>query len=102
VSNLRLIGQSDCYVIDSRFWDDLLEWAEESGWKPEHPSVLYRTDSGLHVTDSDADRLADTLEFIAGDIVLHELDVSDEFLRELLDGLLKLTIFFQSGGFRIC
>jgi len=102
VLRLRLQGQNDSYVIDAEFWDDLLDWAEESGWNPEQPSALYRTDSGLHVSASDAANLADTFEFIAGDLVLHEFDVSDHFVKELLEGLLKLTVFFQSGGFRIC
>ena len=101
MSILHLRSNNDCYAIDSEFWDDLLQWAEENGWQPEHPAVLYRTDSGLYVNASDAAKLADALEFIAGDLVLHELDVSDDFLKELLDGLLRLTLFFQAGGFRI-
>ncbi len=100
---LKLLGLHDCYTIDSDLWIDLLDWAQDNGWLPEHPRELY--DDGLHrltVTDNDAANLADSLEFIAGDLVLHELSqVSDRFLRELVDGLLKLTIFFQQGGFVI-
>lgn len=100
---LKLQGLQDCYTIDSDLWVDLLDWAQDNGWLPEHPRELY--DDGLHrltVTDNDAANLADSLEFIAGDLVLHELSqVSDSFLRELVDGLLKLTIFFQQGEFVI-
>lgn len=100
---IRLHGSHDCYTIDSELWVDLLDWAQDNGWQPEHPRELY--DDSLHhlaVTDNDAANLADSLEFIAGDLVLHELSqVSDHFLRELVDGLLKLTIFFQKGGFKI-
>lgn len=100
---IRLQGPHDCYTIESELWIDLLDWAQDNGWKPAHPRELY--DDSFHhlaVTDEDSANLADALEFIAGDLVLHELSqVSDRFLRELVDNLLKLTIFFQQGGFRI-
>lgn len=100
---IRLQGPSDCYTIESSLWVDLLDWAQESGWQPEFPRELY--DDWLHdlsVTDNDAANLADALEFIAGDLVLHELSqVSDRFLRDLVDSLQKLTVFFQQGGFRV-
>lgn len=100
---IRLQGPADCYTIDTNLWIDLLDWAQDNGWEPEHPRELY--DDSLHhlfVSDTDAANLADALEFIAGDLVLHELSqVSDRFLRDLVDSLLKLTVFFQQGGFRI-
>lgn len=100
---IRLQGPHDCYTIDSNLWVDLLDWAQDNGWTPKHPRELY--DDSLHhlaVTDEDAANLADALEFIAGDLVLHELSqVSDGFMRDLVDSLLKLTIFFQQGGFQI-
>lgn len=101
---IRLQGPHDCYTIDSDLWIDLLDWAQDSGgWQPQHPRELY--DDCLHhlaVSTNDAANLADALEVIAGDLVLHELSqVSDCFLRDLVDSLLKLTIFFQQGGFRI-
>ncbi|HID22906.1 MAG TPA: hypothetical protein EYP14_10975 [Planctomycetaceae bacterium] len=99
---LRLRGAADSYIIDADFWNDLLDWAEESGWEPEQPPVLYRSNSGLEVSASDAANLADTLEFIAGDLVLHELDVPDTFIKELIRTLAVLAEFFQQGGFRIC
>ncbi len=103
MSCIRLQGPSDCYTIDTELWVDLLDWAQDNGWDPEHPRELY--DDCLHrltVSDTDAANLADALEFIAGDLVLHELSqVSDRFLRDLVDSLLKLTVFFQQGGFRI-
>ena len=100
---IRLQGRADCYTIDSDLWVDLLEWAQDNGWRPQHPRELY--DDSLHrlaVSDDDAANLADALEFIAGDLVLHELSqISDRFMRDLVDSLSKLTIFFQQGGFRI-
>ena len=100
---IRLQGTADCYTIAPDFWVDLLDWAQDNGWNPEFPRELY--DDSLHrlsVTADDAANLADALEFIAGDLVLHELSqVPDSFLRELVDGLQKLTLFFQAGEFRI-
>ena len=100
---IRLQGPSDCYTIDSELWVDLLDWAQDNGWEPEHPRELY--DDFLHrlnVSTEDSANLADALKFIAGDLVLHELSqVPDRFLRDLVDSLLKLTIFFQQGGFHI-
>ena len=103
MSCIRLQGPADCYTIDSELWVDLLDWAQDNGWDPQHPRELY--DDSLHrltVSDGDAANLADALEFIAGDLVLHELSqVSDRFLRDLVDSLLKLTVFFQQGSFHI-
>ena len=103
MSCIRLQGRVDCYTIDSDLWVDLLDWAQDNGWKPQHPRELY--DDSLHrlsVTSADAANLADALEFIAGDLVLHELSqVPDRFLRDLVDSLSKLTVFFQQGGFHI-
>ena len=100
---IRLQGLQDCYTIESALWVDLLDWAQDNGWRPKHPRELY--DDCLHhlvVSDEDAANLADALEFIAGDLVLHELSqVSDRFLRNLVDSLSKLSVFFQQGGFRI-
>ena len=100
---IRLQGPRDCYTIDGELWIDLLDWAQDNGWKPEHPRELY--DDSLHhlaVSDEDAANLADALEFIAGDLVLHELSqVPDRFLRDLVDSLSKLSTFFQQAGFLI-
>ncbi len=100
---IRLQGTADCYTIAPDLWVDLLDWAQDNGWNPEYPRELY--DDSLHrlsVTADDAANLADALEFIAGDLVLHELrQVPDSFLRELLDGLLNLTVFFHAGEFQI-
>ena len=101
VSNVRLSSRDDSYVIACDFWSEILDWAEDNGWAPEHEGICYRGDIELEVDEEDACNLADALEFIAGDIVLHEYEVPDQFLRHLLDSLLKLTIFFQSGSFRI-
>lgn len=100
---IRLQGPLDCYTLDAELWVDLLDWAQDNGWEPKHPRELY--DDSLHhlaVSDEDAANLADALEFIAGDLVLHELSqVSDTFLRDLVDSLAKLSVFFQKGGFQI-
>jgi len=101
VSNVRLSSKDDSYVIATDFWCEILDWALDNGWTPEHEGICYRGDIDLEVDDDDARNLADSLEFIAGDIVLHEYEVPDQFLRHLLDSLLKLTIFFQAGTFRI-
>jgi hypothetical protein len=103
VTCIRLQGTQDCFLIDSELWVDLLDWAQENGWQPQHPREMY--DDHLHhlvVSPDDAANLADALEFIAGDLVLHELSqVSDRFLRDLVHSLSKLSVFFQQGGFRI-
>ena len=100
---IRLQSSVDCYTIDSAFWGDLLDWAQDNGWSPEHPRELY--DDSLHrlcVTAEDSANLSDALEFIAGDLVLHKLSqVPDKFLRDLVDSLAKLAEFFQHGGFTI-
>ena len=101
MQHLRLKSADDALVIGEDFWAEILEWAEDNGWKPHRPSTEYRS-TGLAVTAEDAQNLGDALEFIAGDLVLHELDVSDDFMRELLDALYTLTVFFQSGSFQIC
>lgn len=101
MSNVRLCGKDDSYVIAIDFWTEILDWATENGWRPEHEPLCYRGEMPLDVGPDDASALADTLEFIAGDVVLHEYKVPDEFLRHLLDSLLKLTLFFQGGSFRI-
>ena len=100
---IRLQGSHDCYTIESDLWVDLLDWAQDNGWQPQHPRELY--DDSLHhlaVSEEDAANLADAFEFIAGDLVLHELSqVSDSFMRDLVDSLSKLSVFFQHGGFEI-
>ncbi len=101
MSNVRLCGKDDSYVIAVDFWAEVLDWATDNGWNPEHEALCYRGEFELELSDEDALNLGDALEFIAGDIVLHEYEVPDQFLRHLLDSLLKLTVFFQSGGFRI-
>lgn len=103
MSRLRLKGKRGSYVIASEFWDDILTWAEENGWSPEHERDWYEAlDSCVRVSTTDAVNLAETLEFIAGEIVLHEMDdVSDEFIRQLVDSLMQLTVLFQADGFEI-
>lgn len=101
MSNVRLTNKEDSYVIAVDFWGEVLDWAIDNGWKPEQEEICYRGEMELSVNHDDAINLADALEFIAGDIVLHEYEVPDQFLRHLLDSLLKLSVFFQIGEFRI-
>ena len=98
--HLRLKGANDALVIGDDFWEEILEWASDNGWNPLNPTDYYRH-PGRSITAEDANNLGDALEFIAGDLVLHELEVSDDFMKELLDALLTLTVFFQSGSFQI-
>ena len=99
--NVRLCSTDDSYVIAVDFWIEILDWAADNGWTPEHERICYRGDFELEVSADDASNLADAMEFIAGDVVLHEYEVPDKFLQHLLDSLLKLEIFFQRGEFRI-
>jgi hypothetical protein len=101
VANVRLCSKDDSYVIAVEFWAEVLGWALENGWKPEHEQLCYRGEFEFEVEESDASNLADSLEFIAGDIVLHEYEVPDDFLKHLLDSLLKLEVFFRGGEFKI-
>lgn len=101
MANVRLCSKDDSYVIAVEFWCEVLDWARDNGWASEFDAISYRGEFPCDVSDEDSSNLADALEFIAGDIVLHEYKVPDEFLRHLLDSLLKLTLFFQNGGFRI-
>lgn len=102
MSNVRLSGKDDSYVIAVDFWIELLDWAQDNGWNPEQEALCYRGElADLDVSDEDALNLGDALEFIAGDVVLHEYEVPDEFLRHLLDSLLRMTVFFQTGAFKI-
>lgn len=101
VANVRLCSHDDSYVIAVEFWAEVLGWALENGWQPEHEVICYRGEFEYEVSELDASNLADSLEFIAGDIVLHEYEVPDDFLKHLLDSLLKLEIFFRAGKFRI-
>jgi len=100
-SNVRLCSTDDSYVIAVDFWIEILDWATDNGWTSEHEAICYRGEFELDVSDEDAGNLADALEFIAGDVVLHEYEVPDKFLQHLLDSLLKLEVFFQQGAFRI-
>jgi hypothetical protein len=102
VSNIRLEGQHQSFVIALEFWDELLQWAEENDWKPQHAPACYRQADGLEISAADAANLADALEVIAGEMVLYDTLVSERFLKELGDGFMKLIAFFQSGAFRIC
>ena len=105
MSKIRLQGGQDTLVIAEEFWEEVLEWAEDNGWRPEQPPDLYRGDTGLKVTADDAGNLADALEYIAGDLVFHknfEVEISDDFLRKLVGGLETLSTFFQAGSFTIC
>ena len=79
----------------------IIPMAEDNGWSPEHEPICYRGDMDLEVGDDDAMNLADALEFIAGDVVLHEYEVPDQFLQHLLNSLAKLELFFRAGSFRI-
>lgn len=99
--NVRLCSADDSYVIAVDFWVEILDWAADNGWIPEHEGICYRGDFELEVSLEDATNLADAIEFIAGDVVLHEYEVPDKFLQHLLDSLLKLEVFFQQGAFRI-
>ena len=101
MSNVRLTNKEDSYIIAVDFWSEVLDWAGDNGWAPEHEAICYRGSMELSVGHEDAINLSDALEFIAGDIVLHEYEVPDQFLRHLLDSLLKLSVFFQVGEFRI-
>lgn len=101
MANVRLCSKDDSYVIAVEFWGEVLGWALENGWEPEHEELCYRGEFELEVAESDSLNLADSLEFIAGDIVLHEYEVPDDFLKHLLDSLLKLEIFFRAGEFKI-
>lgn len=102
MTNVRLCGRDDSYVIAVDFWIELLDWAQDNGWAPEYEAMCYRGELiDLEVSDEDALNLGDALEFIAGDVVLHEYEVPDQFLRHLLDSLLRMTVFFQAGAFRV-
>lgn len=98
---LKLEGGSDSLLIASEFWNEILDWAEENGWIPEHARSYYLTPNDHLVSEQDAENLAETLEFIAGDLVLHEFHVSDRFMRELIDCLSNLVVFCYRGSFRI-
>ena len=101
MANVRLSGKDDSYVIAAEFWREVLDWALENGWHPEHEAICNRGELECHICERDASNLADSLEFIAGDIVLHEYEVPDDFLKHLLDSLLKLEIFFRNGEFTV-
>ena len=101
MANVRLCSKDDSYVIAVEFWAEVLGWALENGWKPEDEQLCYRGEFEFEVEETDASNLADSLEFIAGDSVLHEYEVPDDFLKHLLDSLLKLEVFFRGGEFKI-
>ena len=97
---LTLEGEGGRFVIGSDFWFEIVEWALQIGWLSEHEIGYYG--QANYVSPQDASRLADALDVIGGNLILQSRDkVSDDFITNLADTLLKLQRFSQSGGFRI-
>lgn len=100
MQHMQLRGSGGTITVAPELWNDLLEWAEESGWSPEHAREYYRT-SGCEVSADDSRRFAEVIEVIAGNLILQENKRCEKFILELIDRFEKLIHFCQSGAFRI-
>jgi hypothetical protein len=107
VADVRLDGAQGEYLATAQEWDFILARAEECGWVPEHPPMLYRADVGLRVTPEDARALGDGLAaYVTGlsDWEPEEFDVMAPaaVLHENLGGLEDVVEFCRAGAFRVC
>lgn len=102
MSELRLRGASGGLVTTTDVWNDVLELAEEFGWRPEQVRSLYRADVGLQVTASDADNLARSLEQFSLHIETNEPEIDDIRRDRILRDLGRLIELCRGGRFRIC
>lgn len=101
MSNVSLERGCDRFVVGTDFWNDLLTWAEETGWQPEHPRESYCGQHVMRVGDDDARQLANTFRSIASDLTICRVDVPDSFMLELMNKVRQLVDFFQCGSFKI-
>ena len=100
MSIMRLVSQHRRIKIAEEFWTDLLDWAETTGWNPEHPRPCYQPEDKFTVSAVDARSLAEAFDVIAGDLILHQR-VSERFLVQLMNGFETMILFLQAGKFRI-
>ncbi|MDA1018053.1 MAG: hypothetical protein O3A00_26805, partial [Planctomycetota bacterium] len=97
---LKLEGSGGDFVIGADFWFEIVEWALQIGWLSEHSIEYYQKES--YVAPQDAERLAEALDIMGGNLILQSnKDVAESFISNLADALLKLQRFSESGGFRI-
>ena len=98
----RLVLQSsdDRFVIGAAFWGDVVSWANEQGWICDSNERTWN--ERREFSADEANRLAEALDVIGGNLVLqaHE-GVSEEFITELADALSTLQRFAESGGFEV-
>lgn len=102
-SQLRLKGGAGTLFTTPDAWDELLEAAEQFGWRPARARVLYRADVGLVISSSDAENLATALEVLSRKLGTGEfVVVPDEHRAELLNDVQLFCRFCRGGRFRIC
>ena len=100
-TQLRLMQQDATLVISASVWRELIDVAQQKGWRSEHAPACYWGDIGLDVTASDARRLSRTFEAM-GDYLVHgEIQNTAEHTK-LVEDLGELVIFCRAGGFRVC
>jgi len=98
---LILEGNGRRVVIGAEFWNDVVDWAAAQGWiadSAEHSDSR----SDCEFTSAEAAKLAEALDVIGGNLVLHsQTDVPETFLVELAAALQTLQTFAATGGFRV-
>ena len=101
-ARLILEGVDRRFVIGADFWDDIVSWAIEQGGICETLGKNRRWVDCCEFSAEESARLAESLEIIGGNLILHSnADVSDDFIAKLADALLTLQQFAASGGFRV-
>ena len=84
-------------------WNELLEAAEQFGWRPAQGRGLYRADVGLVISANDARNLATALDDLARTLRLDRLVVvPDEHRARLLSDVQLFCRYCRAGSFRIC
>lgn len=101
-SQLRLKGTAGTLFTTPDAWDELLEAAEQFGWRPAQSRWLYRADVGLVISAGDAQNLARALEVLARKLRTGHLIVADAHRVELLNDVRLFCRYCRAGGFRIC
>ena len=99
---IRLKGRDTNLVITTNDWNEMLDLAEEFGWRLEQVRSIYRADVGLRITASDSGNMAIAFEKLGDHNTEHEPTLTEAQRNKMLDDLSKLIAFCRSGQFRMC
>lgn len=98
--HLILQGERRRFVIGADFWAEIVSWAAAQGWIAGSLDGDWR--DGREFSDEESARLAEALDVIGGNLILHSGgNVPEEFITRLAEALQTLQTFAASGGFRV-